>query len=110
MTNTQAPISAGIEHYPLLETKVGDYVILDGGRIGELLLPGCNNVCPGGPGCGYRYPCPATSAHGIGCNILITGRTGQRRPYSDGVFIRIQIEWVGDCEPSTYSRGWLLLT
>jgi len=39
-------------------------------------------------------------------NIKVTGRTFQRRPYSDVNWVRVQIEFVGDGEDSTFVSGW----
>lgn len=41
----------------------------------------------------------------LAVNIHVTGRTYQRR-HGD-LWVKVQIEWVGDCEPSTYAAGWL---
>jgi hypothetical protein len=41
-------------------------------------------------------------------NIRVTGRTIQR---PGGIYgsraVKVEIEWVGDCEASTFTRGWL---
>lgn len=44
----------------------------------------------------------------IAVNIKVTGKTYQR--FGDDQWIRVQIEWVGDGEPSTFSGGWLKKT
>lgn len=41
----------------------------------------------------------------VAVNIHVTGRTYQRR-HGD-LWVKVQIEWVGDCEPSTFAAGWL---
>jgi hypothetical protein len=41
------------------------------------------------------------------CRVEITGRTLQRRPYDDRLWIRVRIVFVGDGEPDTESRGWM---
>jgi hypothetical protein len=38
---------------------------------------------------------------------VITGRTVKRRMGDE--WVRVRIEWVGDCEPSTFCSGWLLV-
>lgn len=35
-------------------------------------------------------------------------RTGHNRRSFEGLCVRVRIEWVGDCEPSEYSGGWLV--
>jgi hypothetical protein len=91
--------------------KVGSYLIPDGPRhhayaIGELLLPGEDYVDSGFAGCQFRYPNPVFGAsRAIAINLEITGRTIQYR--DGGRYVRVKIEWVGDCEPSTFTRGWL---
>jgi hypothetical protein len=43
------------------------------------------------------------------CQVEITGRTAQRRPYDDRLWVRVRIVFVGDGEPDTQSRGWMTL-
>ena len=40
-------------------------------------------------------------------NIKVTGRTFQRRPFSDRNWVRVQITFIGDGEESTFSPGWM---
>jgi hypothetical protein len=87
---------------------VGSYVQLDNDRHGEKLLPGDDNVCEGWGGCDFRYPNPIQAwreSRAIACNVHVTGRTYQYR--SGSRCVRVKVEWVGDCEPSTYTSGWL---
>ena len=90
--------------------EVGSFVKLDEGRIGEKLLPGDDFTCAGWDGCDFRYPNPVSiwrESRAIACNVHVTGRTIQ---YKDGGRrVRVKIEWVGDCEPSTFSGGWMYL-
>ncbi len=93
-----------------VRAKVGSVVELDGKRISEKLLPGDDNVCPGWLGCDFRWPnrhYPDPTRHAIACNVTVTGNTLQRR--NGALYARVRIEWVGDCEPSTFSGGWLLV-
>jgi hypothetical protein len=85
---------------------VGSYVLLDGRCIGENLLPGDNFSDSGYPGCDFRYP-SATIGGSVAVNVKVTGRTLQRKNGAN--FVRCRIEWVGDCCPSTFSSGWLLV-
>jgi len=43
----------------------------------------------------------------VATNVTVTGRTLQRRQGS--LYVRCQIEFVGDGEPSTFSGGWMLV-
>ena len=43
----------------------------------------------------------------VAVNVKFTGRTLQRAPYSDMKWIKVEIEFVGDGEPSTFSPGWV---
>ena len=53
------------------------------------------------PGCQFR-----TSA-GTALNVKVTGRTFQRCSGIDGSVVRVQIEFVGDGEPSEFCSGWI---
>lgn len=50
-----------------------------------------------------RYP----GIPGLAINLRITGRTVQRK--FGNLVVRIEIIWVGDGEPDTYSKGWLAI-
>jgi hypothetical protein len=39
-------------------------------------------------------------------NVVVTGRTWQRR--EGDYWVRVRIEFVGDGEPSVFVGGWLL--
>jgi len=90
--------------------EVGSYVILDSSKnnIGEHLLEGDDYCDSGFPGCQFRFPNPVRewrTSRAIACNVEITGRTVQYR--WGGRFVRVLIEWVGDCEASRFSGGWM---
>ena len=55
-------------------------------------------------GCDWRL---GLSLHEIAINLRITGRTIQMRNHDDAGWVRCRIEYVGDCEPSTFTRAWL---
>jgi hypothetical protein len=79
----------------------GSFIKPDGHRVGECLQQGDDPVDSGYRGSDYRYP----GTVNVAVNVKVTGRTVQWR---DGAsFVRCQIEWVGDCEPSTFSGGWV---
>lgn len=55
----------------------------------------------------FRLGTGLKSIPSVAVNVKITGRTAQFT--RAGYRVRIQIEWVGDCEPSTFSQGWLYI-
>jgi hypothetical protein len=42
----------------------------------------------------------------IAVNIKVTGRTFQRRPFSDRYWVRVQIEFLRDEGPSEFASAW----
>jgi hypothetical protein len=93
-----------------VEPKVGSLVHLDANRFPNRLLPGDDYVDEGFPGCEFRYPNPVRGweeKHAIACNVVVTGRTTQRRGGEN--WVRVRIEWVGDCEASTFTTGWMMV-
>lgn len=107
MTTTPTiPSTEFTVHGTAYEIKPGDVVEKDG-RISERLHPGDNFADSGYPGCQFRLPVwgggPIKS---VAVNIKVTGRSWQWR---DGKpWIRVRIEFVGDCAESTFASGWLL--
>lgn len=92
-----------------VEVNVGSVIELDSGRV-EQLLAGDDYVDSGFAGCDFRYPNPVLgweTKHAIAVNVEITGRTSQYR--KGARWARVRIEWVGDCEASTFSGGWVLI-
>ena len=99
-----------------VRARVGSVVALETEngkvKIGEKLLPGDDFTCSGWEGCDFRYPNPIAGweeSRAIACNVHITGRIGQTRGAWDSEWVRVKIEWVQDCEPNTFSSGWLLV-
>lgn len=88
--------------------EVGSLVLLDGKQFGERLLPGEDYVDEGFKGCQFRYPNPVRGwekSYAIAINVSVVGRTIQ---YKAGQrWVRVLVEWVGDCEASTFSRGMM---
>ena len=86
---------------------VGSILELDNG-ITKKLLEGSDYVDSGFAGCDFRYPNTIPeweTKHATAINVEITGRTTRYR--RGGRWVRTRIEWVGDCEASTFSGGWL---
>ena len=104
-------VNAGQWNEKWVEPKVGSVVKTDGtSRLPVKLLAGDDFVDAGFPGCDFRFPNPVReweTKHAIAVNVTVTGRTTQRKDGAD--WVRVCFEWVGDCEPSTYSRGWMLV-
>jgi hypothetical protein len=42
----------------------------------------------------------------LAVNVKVTGRTFQRRPFSDRLWVRVQITFVHDGEPDEVCSGW----
>jgi len=42
----------------------------------------------------------------LAVNVVVTGRTWQRR--QGDYYVRVEIEFVGDGEPSVFAGGWML--
>jgi len=85
-----------------ISAKVGSYIQLDDVACGYCLLDCDVPPCPGWPGAEFLIP--SVAGH-TPLNIEITGRTIQ---YKYGTpCVRIRIEFVGDCEESTFGSAWL---
>jgi len=79
---------------------VGSWICYDGGNaLGTALTEGDSFVDSGFAGCDFR------TKHGTAINVEVTGRTFQYRNGSR--MVRVRIEFVGDCEPSTFTGGWM---
>jgi hypothetical protein len=83
--------------------KLGDK--LASAKMGERMLPGDDWAIEGYDGCDFRFPLAFGNTRAV--NVRITGRTTTRR-FGDE-WVRVEIEWVGDCEPSTFAKGFMLL-
>jgi len=110
-TTTEKPrYSDGVEiHGELIRAAVGSALRLDGRPFCEILLAGDPEpIGDGWPGCDFRYPNPIPEwreSRAIACNVTVTGRKVHWR--GGCRWVRCRVEWVGDCEPSTYGGGWL---
>ncbi len=75
---------------------VGDYVRVDGWKMGELLVEGMPGFC--------EYYLPTGYSAGItqvAVNITVTGRTEQRDGY------RCRITFIKEDEPNESCGGWI---
>ena len=81
----------------------GDYLIPDGWNIGEGVTEDDGFSDSGFPGCQARI-------HSIGgelaINVTVTSRDFRTHQGSYG-WLRVKIEFVGDCEPSQFCGGWM---
>jgi hypothetical protein len=76
---------------------------LEGRSVSERLLPSDWDAAA------FRYPAASLGPDGsVAVNVELTGRTLQRRPYSDDLWIKARVEFVGDGEPSRFASAWLL--
>ena len=82
------------------EGAIGMYLVPDGWRFGSRLEASDWDKA--------KFYLPTNSGgpvKAIAVNVKITGRTLQR--ICGDLFVRCQIEFVGDGEPSTFTGGWL---
>jgi hypothetical protein len=92
----------------IYEPKIDDYVKPDDWYSGHCLEGSDGFSDSGFPGCQFRLPCDSYEVGGTGplaVNIKVTGRSW--RLYKGELAVRVKIEFVGDCEPSTFASGWL---
>lgn len=84
-----------------VEVKVGSVIKPDGWSLAQRLEDSYWSEAA------FRIPTSRLAGiTSIAVNVTITGRTLQRREGS--LWVRVQIEFVGDGEPSTYHSGWML--
>lgn len=83
--------------------KVGDYLVPDGWGTGNNLEPGDAPVDRGYIGSKFRIQALHTDIN-LPVNITVTGKI-----YMRGCFLRCKIEFVGDCEPSVFVGGKILI-
>ena len=83
------------------QAKVGDYIEPDGWRFGERLQSSTWEAAEFYLPTGYDFGIKV-----LAVNIKVTGRTIKCR--HGARYVRVQIEFVGDGEPSTFHSGWLL--
>ena len=84
---------------------IGSFILLDSRHLGELLQAGDDPIGQGYPGCQFRMPVRNSHFGPVSVNVKVTGRTVQIK--QGMLMVRVQIEWVGDCEPSQFSSGWM---
>ena len=88
-------------HGEEVEPKVGSYLLVDNWGLGTVV-----ESCEFPDLAKFRIPSVRYDIKSA-ANITVSGRTLQRRPYSEGLFVRVRIEFVEDGGPSTWHSGWL---
>lgn len=84
-----------------VEVNVGSIIRPDKWRFAEKLVASEWDAAK------FRIPLSSNGPiKSLAVNVTVTGRTYQRR--EGNYWVRVQIEFVGDGEPSTYSSGWML--
>ncbi len=80
---------------------VGSVIMPDGWRFAEKLIPETWDKAD------FRIPTPhlAPVIESLAVKVEVTGRTYQRK--NGEYWVRVRIEYVGDCEPSTFVPGWM---
>ena len=80
--------------------KVGSYICAD--TWGKRDIFGVDLIVSDWGKAQFRAPL----AYDVAVNIKVTGRTVQPDSRMIG-WVRVEIEFVGDCEPSEFVRGWM---
>lgn len=95
----------------LLNPSVGDFLVLDGGNAwGTLLCQDDGFKDSGFPGCQFRTEPHHAGLHGgLAVNLVVTGRNLRWNSKGGFMGVRVKVEFVGDCEPSTFVGGWVKL-
>lgn len=102
---TRRPTSLPLELFDPTPA-VGRRIVLGEGRNLKYhrLLEGDDYCDAGFPGCAFRIQ---MSNYQLATNVTVTGRVAR---WFDGEWhVRAKVEFVGDCEPSTFVNGWVVL-
>jgi len=84
-----------------------NYLEPDNWPIGENITKADSFSDSGFPGCQYRIPAGIPElGWELAINLTISGRMSHALDYGR-YKTRVKIEFVGDCEPSTFSHGWI---
>lgn len=84
--------------------QVGNLVLVDNwGLCGRLLKPSEWDAAE------YRIESVRIPNLEMAVNIVVAGRTLQKRPYQEGFWVRIKIVFVHDGEPNVNHAGWMLV-
>ena len=100
-----------------VEAADGSRIVLDtesGAKFFNLEADTDSYTDSGWPGCDFRFDVGIAS---VAVNVHVTGRkeryghTCQIKGYGGltGIWVRVRVEFVGDCEPSSFCNGYLRL-
>ena len=90
--------------------RVGEWVEPDNWNFGASLNPGDPYVDSGFPGCQFRVELSRTNID-LAVNLKVTGNPHFTYYNKEAHYrSRVRIEFVGDCEPSEFTGGWLYHT
>ena len=84
---------------------IGIYTKPDGWEIGGLLTKADDYKDSSFPGCQYRLESGRYTDLKLAVNIKVTGRKIHLE--NDLFKLRVQVEFVGDGEPSSFCGGWI---
>lgn len=100
---TEIPTFDGI-YYDFTRSAIDGAAVIrmDDGRIFGAKRTDEPRVDAGFAGCDFRL---GLRYHEIAVNVKITGRV--EKMWNGSPWIRCRVEFVGDCEPSTFTRAWL---
>ena len=88
-----------------VQAEVGNTIQADKWGFPEVLQADDGYKDSGFPGCQFRV---VTQSFTIAVNIKVTGKPHWAGCWSGNTWkSRCKIEFVGDCEPSTFTGGWL---
>ncbi len=99
---TEIPTFDGVYFETDASTITGAVVRMDDGRLFVAKRVDEARVDAGFAGCAFRL---GLRHHEIAINLRITGRV--EKTWNRSGWIRCEIEYVGDCEPSEFTRAWL---
>ena len=111
--NLQFAFASSDDTLPVFAPKAGNYVEPDGwqharsGSIGDNLICG-DDIDRTLLGATFRLPTGFSEplCTSLPVNIRVTGSKGHNVGWHR-YKVRVEIEWVKDCEASEFSRGWM---
>ena len=101
-TTTEIPTFSGIYYEFSGQTIDGAVIRMDDGRIFGAKRTDEPRMDAGFAGCQFRL---GLRFHEIAINVRITGRV--EKTWSRAGWMRCEIEYVGDYEPSEFVRAWV---
>ena len=90
-----------------IKAEIGNYITPDEWKSGGLLIESDGYSDEEFPGCQFRLKSGNYTDVSYAVNVKVTGRKINYDMISKR--IRVEIEFVGDGEPSTKTHGWMFL-